>query len=111
MEIEKPNPSHYLHFTEWCIFVENWQLMAQFYISKKDYIFLSHNFKFEAIEYNLTLHFKCLVGAWEEFGRAKTSPDSNNEKNLVEFKINPPFLITVLLVYCAIRTVESNTKY
>ena len=36
----------------------------------------------------------------QEFGRAKTSADSNNGKNLVEFKINPPILITVLLVYC-----------
>ena len=46
------------------------------------------------------VNFKCLVGQWEEFGRAKTSADSNNGKNLVEFKINPPILITVLLVYC-----------
>ena len=46
--------------------------MYQIYIH--DYIFPFHNFKFEAIEYNLTLHFKYLV---------------------VEFKIKPPILITV----------------
>ena len=72
----------------------------------QDYIFPFYNFKFEAIEYNLTLHFKCLVGQWEEFGRAKTSADSNNGKNLVEFKINPPILITVLLVYCGTITYQ-----
>ena len=79
LEIEKPNSSHYLlsGITRGGVFmwisVKNLKICNGYQNNVKtllnslpnllqDYIFPFYNFKFEAIEYNLTLHFKCLVG-------------------------------------------------